>query len=72
MSGRELADKLRSDNPMLPVIYSSGFSRELADRKARPHKSEVFLSKPYYPAELSAAVRNFLEKRGESTPPESG
>jgi two-component system cell cycle sensor histidine kinase/response regulator CckA len=32
LSGRDLADKLRKDNPRLPVIFSSGYSQEMIER----------------------------------------
>jgi len=61
MSGRDLAAKLQEENPRLPVIFSSGYSQELIERKEQGGHSQTFLSKPYHPADLAQAVRVALD-----------
>jgi signal transduction histidine kinase/CheY-like chemotaxis protein len=47
LSGRELADRLRKDNPRLPVIFSSGYSQEMIERSEDTILGVIYLSKPY-------------------------
>lgn len=61
MSGWDLAAKLQEDNPRLPVIFSSGYSRESLERKDQDGPGRTFLSKPYHPADLARAVRAALD-----------
>jgi two-component system cell cycle sensor histidine kinase/response regulator CckA len=63
MNGRELAEQLRSKNPTLKVIFSSGYSREMLDPGQKALASEFFLTKPYTPATLTRAVRECLDHR---------
>lgn len=68
MSGRDLAAKLRRENPRLPVIFSSGYAQH---DSAPPGQSEAFtlyLSKPYRPAQLARTVREALDA-GQKQPP---
>ncbi|PUA41547.1 hybrid sensor histidine kinase/response regulator [Pseudomonas protegens] len=53
MSGIELAGRIRSDYPGLPVILTSGYSPALAEGRTREF---VFLQKPYSIAELAQAI----------------
>jgi CheY-like chemotaxis protein len=61
MTGRDLAGKLRADNPRLPVIFSSGYSQERLESNDLIGAGQSFLGKPYHPAELVQAVRSSLE-----------
>jgi CheY-like chemotaxis protein len=61
VSGSELASRLQSVRSDLKVIYSSGYSRELAARKGLLEDSFHFLPKPYTPAKLADAVRACLD-----------
>jgi two-component system cell cycle sensor histidine kinase/response regulator CckA len=62
LSGRDLAERVRAENPKLPVIYSSGYSAELADPEPDQMEGVAFLTKPYEPASLTAAVRRLLDR----------
>lgn len=53
MSGIELATRIRSDYPGLPVILTSGYSPALAQGQTREF---VFLQKPYSVAALAQAL----------------
>jgi len=57
MSGLELAERLRTIEPALRVLFMSGYhSEELAA------KESAFLSKPFNPASLAKKVREELDK----------
>ncbi len=65
VSGKELAVELRKDRPELPILFTSGFSREMLDDPAS--KSSVtggFLAKPYTAERLSMAVEKALRAAG--------
>ena len=61
LSGRELADKLRQDQPQLPVIFSSGHSQEMIESTEDASRCTFYLSKPYDPAQLAKVVRDALD-----------
>jgi PAS domain S-box-containing protein len=65
MSGKDLATKLQEQNPRLPVIFSSGYSREALIDREQADQDTTFLSKPYHPADLANIVRNALESAAE-------
>jgi len=57
VSGKELADYLRSGHPELPVVFVSGYSAEtIAERGVLPEQT-LLVKKPFAPAELLLAVR---------------
>lgn len=55
MSGIELASRIRSDYPGLPVILTSGYSPALAEGRTREF---IFLQKPYSVAQLAQAIQH--------------
>jgi CheY-like chemotaxis protein len=61
LSGRELADKLRKDEPGLPVVFSSGHSQEMIESTEDAGQCTFYLSKPYTPTLLAQAVRHALD-----------
>ncbi len=62
LSGRDLAAKLQKDNPRLPVIFSSGYTQESMERQDQAGQDQMFLSKPYRPADLARVVRAALDR----------
>jgi CheY-like chemotaxis protein len=60
MSGRDLAARLRAENPQLPVIFSSGFTLE-TESPDQVNPRNFSLSKPYRPAQLAQTVRQALD-----------
>ncbi len=62
MTGRELARQLRADAPQLRVIYSSGYSPELAGRNLHREPGTRFLQKPYAIDSLARTVRECLDE----------
>lgn len=63
MSGRELASQLQERKPTLKVIYSSGYSLELAGKEIELRNGVNFLQKPYHPKVLLRAVEGCLYRR---------
>jgi CheY-like chemotaxis protein len=61
ISGFELARRLMAQKTGLKVIYSTGYSLEMADRDATLQPTDHFLPKPYTPEKLAAAVRACLD-----------
>ncbi|MFO0583194.1 MAG: PAS domain S-box protein [Anaeromyxobacter sp.] len=61
-SGAALAVALRAEAPGLPVVVMSGHSVDLATRGLPP--GVAFVAKPAGPAELAAALRRALYRRG--------
>lgn len=61
MTGKELGERILKDNPKLKVIYSSGYSLELADKDFLLQSGVNFLTKPFQIAELGRAIRTQLD-----------
>ncbi|MGA2177183.1 MAG: response regulator [Verrucomicrobiota bacterium] len=60
ISGRQLAEKLKSENPKLKVIYTTGYSPDLMGKDFVVKEGVNFLQKPYPPQKLVETVRNRL------------
>jgi CheY-like chemotaxis protein len=63
ITGRELAERLVRDRPGLPVIYSTGYSVDLANPDFSLVEGVNLLVKPYDATTLIRAIRNALEKK---------
>jgi hypothetical protein len=63
MTGRELADTLRAENPQLKVIYTSGYSPDAVARGLTLVEGVTFLQKPYPPLRLAQTIRNCLDQK---------
>ncbi len=61
MTGKQLAEVLVQENPDLKVIYTSGYSRDIAGQGFILQDGVNFLSKPFQAAKLAQAVRNSLD-----------
>ena len=61
ISGRQLAEKLKADNPDLKVIYTTGYSPDLMGQDVALREGVNLLQKPYPPQKLVEIVRNGLE-----------
>jgi two-component system, cell cycle sensor histidine kinase and response regulator CckA len=68
LSGPDLADRLRCERPDLKVVYTSGYSPEVAGRDATLFEGPDFLAKPYRPARLAAVVRECLDRKADEAP----
>ena len=61
INGRALAARLRKERPALPVIFTSGYSAEIAGRELSLEPGQSFLQKPASPVELLNAIRSALD-----------
>jgi two-component system cell cycle sensor histidine kinase/response regulator CckA len=61
MSGTRLAEHLRAARPSLPVLFMSGFSRDLPESLAPP--PGALLQKPFTPERLAARVAEAMAER---------
>lgn len=61
VSGQELARRLQADQPQLKVIYTSGYSADIAGREFQMHDGEAFLQKPFAPEQLWETIRRSLD-----------
>jgi PAS domain S-box-containing protein len=66
VTGHELARQIRSERPDLRVIYTSGYSMEIAGRELELTSSEMFLQKPFQTDRFLETVRQSLD--GKSPP----
>ena len=63
ISGRELADRIRAIDPRMRVVFTSGFSEEIAGREMRLKAGQNFIPKPASAAQMLETVRNVLDSR---------
>ncbi len=61
MSGRELADRLKSMKSELKVLYMSGYTDDAIDRHGVLEAGTHFLPKPFTGTELTRKVRQVLD-----------
>ena len=61
MSGQQLAGQLVAMQPQLKVIYTSGYSAEIAGRDFELRPGEAFIQKPCPTAQLVETVRQSLD-----------
>ncbi|MDB6165114.1 MAG: hypothetical protein JWQ83_254, partial [Lacunisphaera sp.] len=71
ITGRELAERLKGENPKLPVIYMSGYSHEVTGGDFRLQEGVNYLPKPFDIFKLAAIVRTTLDRHA-SRPPFGG
>jgi len=60
ISGMQLAEKLKAQNPTLKVIFTTGYSAELMGKDFQIKEGLNCLQKPYPPQKLIQTVRNGL------------
>jgi two-component system cell cycle sensor histidine kinase/response regulator CckA len=61
MMGTDLAAELRTSNPKLKVIYTTGYSPGISSQKVPLREGVDFLPKPYSPHVLAGIVRRCLD-----------
>ena len=66
MGGRDLVTHVRVHRPALPVLYTSGYSSDLADLEEVEANAEYFLAKPFGPSDLAKKVREVLKHARQS------
>lgn len=68
MSGRQLAERLLMDKPDMRMIFSSGYSAEIAGAGFRFKEGVNFIGKPFEIETLVATVRRCLESGPSGSP----
>lgn len=63
VSGRELAERLQADKPLLKIIYMSGYPGDVAGPDLFLQAGVNFLQKPFSPLKLAETVRAVLDDR---------
>ena len=63
MTGRDLAKRILSESPSLPVIYSTGYTDEMLGDDSTLREKANFLEKPYEASRLLKMVRSVLDRR---------
>ena len=66
-SGRELAERLTPRRAEMKVLFMSGYADQAAVNGGLVSSKSSFLQKPFTPAALSRAVREILERNGETS-----
>jgi signal transduction histidine kinase/ActR/RegA family two-component response regulator len=72
MNGKELASRVRSLQPNIAVLFSSGYGEDIIAKQGVLDQGLDFIGKPYRPSELGAKVRAILDRkltRGGTTDP---
>ncbi len=68
LSGLQLGRQLQEEKPGLPVIYTSGYNREVAGRELPIQEGMNYLAKPYDLEKLFTAVRAALDRSAGERP----
>lgn len=63
MSGRELAERVKSMHQGLQILYMSGYTADALDRVGLQGSSEHFIQKPFTPLGLVRKVRAILDQK---------
>jgi CheY-like chemotaxis protein len=58
MTGRELADRLRTEKPDLKIIFCSGYANNMPGKDSPLRDNESFLEKPFEPVKLLQKIRD--------------
>ena len=62
LQGNDLARRLQDSRPGLPVLYTSGFTRNAIVHAGRLDEGVNFLEKPFTPEALAGMVRQVLDQ----------
>ena len=62
LSGRDLATQLQLQQPGLRVIFTSGYSADIAGRELSLQEGRNFLQKPFSRQQLLEIVRSVLDR----------
>jgi signal transduction histidine kinase/CheY-like chemotaxis protein len=69
VSGHDLAARLLARNPRLRIIFTSGYSAEIAGRELSLKAGQNFIQKPALPSQLLEIVRQCLDGRVQTSNP---
>jgi PAS domain S-box-containing protein len=62
VNGRELAEQLRAEQPALRVVYTSGYSADVAGRELVLEEGINFIQKPFRTDSLAKTIRFVLDE----------
>jgi len=62
MTGKGLAERILQEDPMMKIIYMSGYSAEVAGKDFPLEEGVNFLTKPFQASKLTEAIRNCLDR----------
>jgi CheY-like chemotaxis protein len=62
LTGRDLANRLRQRYPDLPVLYTTGYTRNAIVHQGRLDPDVHLLNKPYTQQDLAHKVRELLDR----------
>ncbi len=62
MNGKEVFDAIRTLDPSIKVIYTSGYTDDILEEKGVANKKYDFLGKPITPATLLTKIREVLDR----------
>lgn len=62
MNGKEAADQIKEISPKVPILFCSGYSKELLENDYLSKISAEVLPKPYHPDELLEKVSSIIAK----------
>jgi CheY-like chemotaxis protein len=63
MGGHDLGAHIRESFPALPVLFISGYAKDLDRKLEALSDDEYFLAKPFGPSDLARKVREILDSR---------
>jgi signal transduction histidine kinase len=72
VGGRELAARISSKRPDLPVLFMSGYTEDAVVHHGVLEKDLAFIQKPFTPATLARRVREILDRAQASRRPAGG
>jgi FixJ family two-component response regulator len=67
MSGKELADRLKTQRPDLKMLFMSGYTDDAIVHHGVLDSSVEFIQKPFSPADLIEKVRDVLDLSEKDT-----
>jgi len=62
MNGKEAYDEIRKIRPDIKVIFGSGYTSDIIDKKGILEEGLNFITKPISPRELLRKVREVLDQ----------
>lgn len=66
LDGKDVLEQIRRMRPDVPVILSSGYTKQDAIEPGSEHRSVAFIQKPYLPEDLVRTVRDALVARRDA------
>jgi CheY-like chemotaxis protein len=65
MNGRALADLVQQERPGVPVLFTTGYTRDAIVRQGRVEEGIELIGKPFTSASLVAKVANLLTQSSQ-------